>query len=190
MDYCCTEVLRKESFPSEYHLTNPQKGKCMNIKSLFAASAIALASVSSFAGSTTFANGSATITNDGFDGTGSFTQTITFTGLSAGTYDILGNISGRNLSFTSVALDGESWDITNFTSTNKAKTNFAFGSLEVTGSQPFQLIVTGVNYENAAYIGTISTIPTVPEPESYAMLLAGLGLMGGIARRRANKKQA
>jgi hypothetical protein len=24
----------------------------------------------------------------------------------------------------------------------------------------------------------------VPEPETYAMLLAGLGLMGGIARRR------
>ncbi|MBL0165970.1 MAG: PEP-CTERM sorting domain-containing protein [Propionivibrio sp.] len=28
---------------------------------------------------------------------------------------------------------------------------------------------------------------SVPEPETYAMLLAGLGLMGAIARRR-NKK--
>jgi hypothetical protein len=27
-------------------------------------------------------------------------------------------------------------------------------------------------------------VVTVPEPESYAMLLAGLGLMGFIARRR------
>jgi len=27
----------------------------------------------------------------------------------------------------------------------------------------------------------------VPEPETFAMLLAGLGLMGAIARRRRNK---
>ena len=34
------------------------------------------------------------------------------------------------------------------------------------------------------YNGNISLSP-VPEPESYAMMLAGLGLMGFIARRRA-----
>jgi hypothetical protein len=32
-------------------------------------------------------------------------------------------------------------------------------------------------------------VTAVPEPESYAMLLAGLGLMGAIARRR-NKSKA
>ena len=31
-------------------------------------------------------------------------------------------------------------------------------------------------------------IAPVPEPETYAMLLAGLGLMGGIARRRKSKQ--
>jgi hypothetical protein len=30
-----------------------------------------------------------------------------------------------------------------------------------------------------------ATIVPVPEPESYAMLLAGLGLLGVVARRRA-----
>jgi hypothetical protein len=32
-----------------------------------------------------------------------------------------------------------------------------------------------------------ANISPVPEPETYAMLLAGLGLMGGIARRRKQK---
>lgn len=35
----------------------------------------------------------------------------------------------------------------------------------------------------AGYHGSI-TVTAVPEPESYAMLLAGLGLMGAVARRR------
>ena len=35
---------------------------------------------------------------------------------------------------------------------------------------------------------TLTQVPTIPEPETYAMLLAGLGLMGAIARRRNNKQ--
>ncbi|MBK7007107.1 MAG: PEP-CTERM sorting domain-containing protein [Burkholderiales bacterium] len=31
------------------------------------------------------------------------------------------------------------------------------------------------------------TIAAVPEPETYAMLLAGLGVMGAVARRRKSK---
>lgn len=32
--------------------------------------------------------------------------------------------------------------------------------------------------------GSLSVLAMVPEPESYAMLIAGLGLIGAAARRR------
>jgi hypothetical protein len=34
---------------------------------------------------------------------------------------------------------------------------------------------------------TVANVAAVPEPESYAMLLAGLGVMGAVARRRSKK---
>jgi hypothetical protein len=37
---------------------------------------------------------------------------------------------------------------------------------------------------------TLTQVPTIPEPETYAMLLAGLGLMGYMAKRRARKENA
>lgn len=37
------------------------------------------------------------------------------------------------------------------------------------------------------WIGASYTVTAVPEPETYAMFLAGLGIMGAIARRRTNK---
>ncbi|MDR3322817.1 MAG: FxDxF family PEP-CTERM protein [Zoogloeaceae bacterium] len=35
-----------------------------------------------------------------------------------------------------------------------------------------------------------NNVPTVPEPETYAMLLAGLGFLGVVARRRRNLSRA
>jgi hypothetical protein len=37
---------------------------------------------------------------------------------------------------------------------------------------------------------TLTQVPTIPEPETYAMLLAGLGLMGYMAKRRRSKENA
>lgn len=34
------------------------------------------------------------------------------------------------------------------------------------------------------HVSTLTTVSAVPEPESYAMLLAGLGVMGFVAKRR------
>ena len=39
-------------------------------------------------------------------------------------------------------------------------------------------------YGNTNTVFTVTNIAPVPEPETYAMLLAGLGLLGFIARRK------
>jgi hypothetical protein len=49
-----------------------------------------------------------------------------------------------------------------------------------------------VNYYNGNYNASnwhVAAVP-VPEPETYAMLLAGLGLMGFVARRRKQREVA
>ena len=38
--------------------------------------------------------------------------------------------------------------------------------------------------------GSVTSVSAVPEPETYAMMLAGLGLLGFAARRRKQKEQA
>lgn len=161
----------------------------MKIKSMMAAVAIAAASVSSFAGnySTSFdADGFANIFKKYAKNTGpSFNDTWSFTGVLAGTYDIQGDLSGTNMSFSSVTLDGTPWELA------PAGNVFRFASVTFTGTQPVSLSIVGTKSNSSVgnYTGSV-TIAAVPEPETYAMLLAGLGLMGGIARRRKQAQAA
>jgi hypothetical protein len=43
-------------------------------------------------------------------------------------------------------------------------------------------VIVGTNYDDVSW--SAARVTAVPEPETYAMLLAGLGVMGFIARRR------
>lgn len=54
---------------------------------------------------------------------------------------------------------------------------------------PYYLNIVGVTSGTlgGAYNGSIEVTP-VPEPEAFAMLLAGLGLMGAVVRRRSMNK--
>lgn len=53
------------------------------------------------------------------------------------------------------------------------------------GKGSYVLELVGYAADGGSYGGTLS-VPAVPEPETYAMFLAGLGVMGAIVRRRKN----
>lgn len=53
----------------------------------------------------------------------------------------------------------------------------------------YTLAVNGTSVGDSRYT-TIVQLAPVPEPETYAMLLAGLGVMGFVARRRKNTPKA
>ena len=60
----------------------------------------------------------------------------------------------------------------------------SFGGLlptNITG--PLVLTISGTSAFNGSYAGTLN-VSAVPEPETYAMMLGGLGLLGFMARRR------
>jgi PEP-CTERM motif len=52
----------------------------------------------------------------------------------------------------------------------------------VTG--PLTLTIKGTSGANASYSGTLNVIAVVPEAESLALMMAGLGVVGFVARRR------
>jgi hypothetical protein len=59
------------------------------------------------------------------------------------------------------------------------------------GTHDFDILLTGLAPGYTKGTAQITFAPAVPEPETYAMMLAGLGMVGAIARRRkANQAQA
>ena len=61
------------------------------------------------------------------------------------------------------------------------------GLVTLSGSSDLIFKAAGASDSYGGSLDNIS-VTAVPEPETYAMLLAGLGLMGTIARRRTNKQ--
>ncbi|MEB0136180.1 FxDxF family PEP-CTERM protein [Actimicrobium sp. CCC2.4] len=105
-------------------------------------------------------------------------------------------MAGSGITFNSATLNG--YNLVALTplspSTGFTIYNLVLGAQQFTG--PLQLLVSGNSFGSiSSYSGTISVsagspIPSpVPEPETYAMMLAGLGLLGFAARRKAKSIQ-
>lgn len=106
-----------------------------------------------------------------------------------GTRDLVGSLSGTStgsISFT--AFDLVASDLTtvlSYGTLNSVGPRLALGGLESINSfGDYFIHIAGISTASAGYNGTLSLVSPVPEPEILGMLLAGLGLMGFVARRR------
>lgn len=120
-----------------------------------------------------------------------------------GTFQI-GNDGGaiNPLTFIGYAVDGDKF---NFSAGFEAgivgdgvKDGFVTKTFHLNAGT-YSLVIGGANYAQQfnptdpaalAPYGISATVAAVPEPETYALLLAGLGLMGTVARRRSRNRSA
>lgn len=162
----------------------------MQLKPLVAAALLAAAASGSHA-----ANVTVTLGNDGTLGFGAGSITgATFTdtwNLALGSF--VPPASGKlkfessltsfdGITFTSVTLNGIAFDLTS----PVPKLSVAYGSGSSAQAFPWVLSVSGTTDGLGSYGGQLS-VSAVPEPETYALMLAGLGALGFIARRRSQR---
>ncbi len=108
------------------------------------------------------------------------------------TFDMAGNTDGGGKVKTIFAGDADNTNTFTFNTTGHSKgamgwetKSFSFTAVDSTSTLSFSGFA-----GNKAYGAAIDniTVSSVPEPETYGMLLAGLGLLGMIARRKKAAK--
>lgn len=175
----------------------------MKSKLFVAAAALTLCSAASFAQdlATTI-----DLTKNGNNWTGGFSLTHTIAGAFNDIITFKPNITGKanaglftvgftpeaNINFTSARLytDANPTGVPLFLSSLGGVIEGG-ASLPTLFTGPFKLAVSGFSGNAATYTGTLNvSVSPVPEPETYAMFGAGLGLLAFLTRRRAKKDRA
>jgi len=118
---------------------------------------------------------------------GIFQDVYSFTPVDPGTlsgYAVANNVDGYNILGLTVTLQDSSFAVVGTDST--PDTGFNFGGLP-SGTYALNLLGFATGSSGGFYAGGFiaETIPTVvPEPQAYALMLAGLGIVGFAVRRR------
>lgn len=135
---------------------------------------------------------------------GSFNDTYTFT-LPSSAYTIttalvyalgssisLGNFSSSNvITLTSATLNGVAATINSSTLNAgiASLTSYTASASNVAGTTTNTLTISGLASGTNAYQILIAATPAVPEPETWAMLIAGMGVVGAAALRARRRQQ-
>ena len=170
--------------------------KSLKLKALVLAAGLVAASLSTSASATVT---SVTTTAEGysFAGKGDLVSGTNyafddFIALSLSNSDLVGTISGSVASKGGNFFNLTKFDIFDTVTSTAVLTGTIFNGGLVgfglfngtTGSGSYALHIAGNSKGSSSYAGTLSVTSAVPEPETYGMMLAGLGLMGFVARRR------
>lgn len=91
-------------------------------------------------------------------------------------YSVIGGISGTKYTITQVTLDGTPWPATG--------SDIDLGKLTLGPDSELVVSLTGARTGQGANFNGQLVLTPVPEPETYALMLAGLGVVGFVASRR------